>query len=160
MDAFMEDSDLEMVLAYRQQPEDPAVAARNRRILLEALDAIAAGNVEDFWSIFDPEVVFHEASCLPHYGGEHRGLAATQQAFERMSSVFSKTRSVFETVLAGGDLAILYQTITFEVAANGNAGTLPVAELFRFRDGKVVEWRALYFDSAMVAKAISGDRPL
>jgi hypothetical protein len=31
---------------------------------------------------------------------------------------------------------------------------LPVAELFRFRDGKVVEWRALYFDACMVSKAI------
>ena len=156
MDAFMEGSDLQMVLQYRERPEDPAVVARNRQTLLDALDALAAGDVAAFWSIFDPEVVFYEAACLPHYGGEHHGLKATQQAFERMASVYSNTRSEFETVLAGGDLAILYQTISFEVAANGNTGALPVAELFRFRAGKVVEWRALYFDAAMVARAIAG----
>jgi hypothetical protein len=27
-------------------------------------------------------------------------------------------------------------------------------EMFRLRDGKVVEWRAFYFDSSMVAAAL------
>jgi ketosteroid isomerase-like protein len=156
MEIFGEGSDLSMVLRYREVPEDPETVARNRQTLLTALDAVAAGDAEGFWSIFDPEVVFHEAPCLPHYGGEHRGLAATQAAFARLNAVFSRTKSVFETVLAGGDLAILYQTITFEVRANGNTGVLPVSELFRFRNGKVIEWRALYFDSAMMAQAIAG----
>ena len=60
-------------------------------------------------------------------------------------------------VLTAGEYCILYQTITFTVAANGNTGTLPVAEMFRFRDGRIVEWRANYFDACMVAKAIAGE---
>ena len=56
-----------------------------------------------------------------------------------------------------GDYCILYQTIAFTVAANGNQGGFPVAEMFRFKDGKIVEWRANYFDACLMAKLIKGE---
>jgi uncharacterized protein len=144
-----------MVLQYRERPRDRDAAERNRAALLAAFDALEAGDDAPFWALFDPEVTFHEAACLP-YGGAHRGLASTRAAYARLCATFAKMHSVFEQVLAEGDIVILYQTITFEVAANGNTGTLPVAELFRFRDGKIVEWRAHYFDADLVARAIDG----
>ena len=155
MSVFNEASDDRMVLGYRQNPEVEEVVKKNRKTLLDALDCLAAGNVEAFWAIFDPDVVFYEASCLP-YGGAHKGLEATRKAHARVHQVFSSIKTVFEAVLAAGDIAILYQTLTFCVRENGNTGQLPVAELFRFRNGKVVEWRALYFDACMVAQAIKG----
>jgi ketosteroid isomerase-like protein len=147
--------DLKIELQYRNSPEDKNIVARNRQTLRDALDALVAGKVESFWSIFDPDVVFHEAPCLP-YGGAHKGLEATKEAVGRLSAAYSSMRTVFEEVLAAGNIAIAYQTITFRVKENGNTCTLPVAELYRFRNGKVVEWRALYFDSNMVAQAITG----
>ena len=151
---FGEETVNEMILRYREAPEDEATAARNRRILMEALDALVAGDADAFWSIFDADVVFYEAPCLP-YGGAHEGLEATQQAFTRMGQAYSHMRAEMEAVLAARDIAILYQTITFKVRANGETGSLPVCEMYRFRDGKVVEWRALYFDSNMVAQALT-----
>jgi ketosteroid isomerase-like protein len=155
MSMFGDETADELILRYREPPQDEAIAARNRRTLMDALDALAAGNLDAFWSIFDADVVFHEAPCLP-YGGVHQGLEATKQAFERMGRMYSSMRAELEAVLAARDIAILYQTITFKVRDNGNTGSLPVAEMYRFRDGKVVEWRALYFDSNMVAQALSG----
>jgi ketosteroid isomerase-like protein len=143
----------EMDLQYRERPRDRATAERNREALLAAFDALKSGDDARFWGLFDPAVSFHEAACLP-YGGTHEGLEATQRAFARMAATFSKMHSVFEQVLAEGDLVILYQTITFEVAANAQAGSIPVAELFRFREGRIIEWRALYFDADLVARAI------
>lgn len=157
MEIFSEGSELGITLQYRNSPGNPDVAEKNRIAVLDALDAVVAGDVESFWSMFDPDVVFHEADCLPDYGGVHKGLEATRRVFGRLSDVFSRNQVVFEQVLAAGDIVIAYQTISFEVKANGNTGTLPVAELFRFRNGKVIEWRALYFDSNMVANAIRGD---
>jgi uncharacterized protein len=105
--------------------------------------------------MYDPDVVFHEAACLP-YGGAHKGLPAVKQAFARLAGTYDKMHTVFEEILAAGDIVITYQTVALRVKANGNRVTFTVAELFRFRDGKVIEWRAHYFDSAMVAKAITG----
>lgn len=148
-------SNFPIVVRYRDIPVVDEVAERNRRTLLGALDKLLAGDAEGFWSIYDPDVVFHEASCLP-YGGAHRGLTAARQAFRHIEQVFKSLHSVFEAVLAAEDIVILYQTITFSVRENGNSGSLPVAELFRFRNDKVVEWRAHYFDACQVAQAIKG----
>lgn len=155
METPAERFDHKVTLQYRDQPGYDATADQNRTVLTRALDALAQGDSAPFWAIFDPDVTFHEASCLP-YGGTHQGIEATRRAYGHMSSHYSAMRSVMEAVLASRDIVMLYQTITFEVAANGNTGSLPVVELFRFRNGKVVEWRALYFDACMVAKALSG----
>jgi ketosteroid isomerase-like protein len=155
MNMFGAELDNQLVLAFRESPAEQATAAENRRILMDALEALAAGDADAFWSIFSPDVVFHEAACLP-YGGEHHGLAATQQAFGRMTQLFSQIRAEVEAVSAARDIALLYQTITFRVRATGATGSLPVTEMYRFRDGKVVEWRALYFDADMVAGALAG----
>jgi ketosteroid isomerase-like protein len=153
----IEGSDLALVLQYRHAAVDPAVTERNRQQVLAALDAVAAGDMDTFWSMFDDEVVFHEAACLP-YGGSHRGLEAAKKAFLHMSDTFSNNHVVFEAVAAAEEIVTAYQTINFEVKRNGATGQLPVAEIFRFRDGKVIEWRACYFDSNMVAEAIARAR--
>ena len=74
----------------------------------------------------------------------------------QIEQTFSGFSTVFEAILAAQDFAILRQTVDFKVRASGNRGTMPVTELFRFRDGKVIEWRAIYLDVCLVAKAING----
>jgi uncharacterized protein len=149
------DANLAMVLDFRNDPAFDETAAANRALLVGALEQIEAGNFEAFWDIYDPDVTFYEASCLP-YGGEHRGLEATQRAYAQLSATFSEMRAVMEAVLASRDICILYQTITFRTAEAGVAGSFPVCEIFRFKDGKVIEWRACYFDACQMATAISG----
>lgn len=152
---MVDTAEQQMALDYREFPAFDATAEANRKIITDTLDRLQAGDGEALWEIFDPEVTFHEASCLP-YGGTHRGLEATKAAYALLCSQFSAMRAEFEAVLASRDIVILYQKITFEAAATGKRGTLPVAELFRFREGKVVEWRAHYFDACMVAQALGG----
>jgi uncharacterized protein len=144
-----------MVLDFRSAPGFDATAEVNRALLVGALEQIAAGNFEAFWDIYDPDVTFHEASCLP-YGGEHRGLEATKRAYAQLSATFSEMKAVMEAVLASRDLCVLYQTITFRTAEAGVSASFPVCEVFRFKNGKVIEWRACYFDACLMAKAING----
>jgi ketosteroid isomerase-like protein len=149
------DANQAMVLDFRVAPGFDASAEANRALLVGALEQIEAGNFDAFWDIYDHDVTFFEASCLP-YGGEHRGLEATKRAYAQLSATFSEMRAVMEAVLASRDLCVLYQTITFRTAEAGVAASFPVCEVFRFRDGKVIEWRACYFDACLMAKAISG----
>jgi len=142
-----------IMLDYRSYPAFDETAQANRQAIADALDAMAAGNADAFWSLFDPDATFYEASCLP-YGGAHRGLEAVQRAFGHLAAQFSTLHSEFEALLASRDIVILYQKIEFEAANTGKTGALPVAELFRFRDGKIIEWRAHYFDACLVAEAL------
>lgn len=145
-----------MILEYRNSPGVDATALANRQALLAAFDGLLAGDDAGFWSLFDDDASFHEASCLP-YGGSHQGIAAIKRAYAQMSATFSAMRTVFHEVLTAGEFCILYQTITFTIAANGNTGSFPVAEMFRFKAGKIIEWRANYFDACAMAWAINGD---
>jgi ketosteroid isomerase-like protein len=142
-------------LMYRESPEDPKIADRNRQTMLDVMDQLERGEYGAFWKIFDPDVVFYEADSLP-YGGVHTGLKAAQDGYAHMSSMFSEMHATFEQILAAGDIVILYLTMSFRVKTNDKTGSMPVVEMFRFRDGKVVEWRVLYFDAAMVAGALAG----
>jgi uncharacterized protein len=144
-----------MVLDFRREPGFDAVAEANRAALVGALEQIEAGNFEAFWDIYDPEVTFFEASCLP-YGGAHKGLEATKRAYAQLSATFSEMHAVMEAVLASRDLCVLYQTITFRTAEAGVRASFPVCEVFRFRGGKVIEWRACYFDACLMSEAIKG----
>jgi hypothetical protein len=151
-----DNADLAMVLGFREAAGFDATAERNRALLVGALEQIEGGNFEAFWDIYDPDVTFYEASCLP-YGGAHRGLEATKRAYGQLCATFSEMKSVMEAVLASRDLCILYQTISFRTAGAGIAASFPVCEVFRFRNSRVIEWRACYFDACLMARAINGN---
>jgi hypothetical protein len=142
----------EQMLRHRETAEERAIAERNRELLIGAIEAYGRGDEQAYWAIFDANVVFHEAPCLP-YGGAHVGIEATRKAFAHLHRTFAELRAEFEAILASRDLVIVEQTVSFTGHEQGYIGTMPVAEMFRFRDGKVIEWRAHYFDSNMVAKA-------
>lgn len=149
-------ADQELILGYKSGRGVDEQALANRQALIDVFDQLLRGEEEGFWAMFAPDAAFHEASCLP-YGGTHQGLEAIKAGYQQMCATFSAMRSEFHEVLTAGDYCILYQTIAFTVAANGNQGGFPVAELFRFRQGKIVEWRAHYFDACAMAKAINGE---
>lgn len=149
-------ADQQLVLGYKDSAGVSEQALANRQALIGVFDQLQHGEDAGFWALFDPEASFHEASCLP-YGGSHHGIEAIKRAYGEMCSTFSAMRSEFHEVLTAGDYCILYQTIEFTVAANGNRGGFPVAEMFRFSDGRIVEWRANYFDACLMARLIKGE---
>ena len=155
MSLFGEESDFQLVLQYRDAPGGDQIAAKNRQTLLVAFEALLQEKGEEFWKILDRDIVFHEPGCLP-WGGVYRGVEATIKAHANNHVVFDRVRAVFESVSAAEDIAMVYQTITFRVRANGNICTMPMAEMFRFRDGKVIEWRELFFDPWALTQAITG----
>ena len=143
-----------IVLDYEKYPAFDETAQANRQAIADALAAMSAGDADSFWALFDPDATFYEASCLP-YGGAHKGLDAIQNAFGKLAASFSRMHSDFEALLASRDIVILYQHIDFEGAKTGRTGAFPVAELFRFRDGRIVEWRAHYFDACKMAEVLN-----
>jgi ketosteroid isomerase-like protein len=152
MESATDDIGQNMILEYRDAPGFDETAERNRSLITDALEGLLEGDSEALWRIFDSDVTFYEASCLP-YGGSHRGIEATKAAFARLQDCFSAMHSRMEAVLASRDVVVAYQNITFTAKATGKSGTLTVCELFRFRDGKVIEWRAHYLDACLVASA-------
>ena len=129
---------------------------RNRRMVLDALDRLVGGEQDALWTLFDKDVVFHEAACLP-YGGSHHGLEATRAAHATIYDYFDTIKIDLEQVLAAGDLVIVYAWMTYRVRKNGRTGKFPLAEVYRFKGDKAIEWRVHYFDASTVAEALAAD---
>lgn len=126
-------------------------AHKNRAILAAAYDALVAGNAAALFDILDPDVRFYEAPSLP-YAAEAKGLADTAAGVEKMLSYWQRMDCRITEYLAGGDMVIAY----VDLHAEGPGGSFdgPVAELFRFRSGKVIEWRPIYFDTARIVQIL------
>jgi len=143
-------------LNYRDAAPSGEDAEGNRAKVMDAIGRLAAGEEEPFWAMFDTDVMFHEAECLP-YGGTHVGLEATRHAHDTIYEYFDKIHIELDQILAAGDLVIAYAQMSYGVRKNGLSGKFPLAEVFRFKGGKVIEWRLHDFDASSVAKALDAD---
>jgi ketosteroid isomerase-like protein len=126
--------------------------AQNRQAVVAALKSIQAGDVEPFWALFDPDVEFHEAQCLP-YGGVHKGADTARRVHASIRDHFELFPEL-QQVLAGGDLVIAHIAVTMRAHKTGKSAAFPVNEIYRFRGGKIVEWRVLYFDTHLAVSLL------
>lgn len=87
MEAAGQSDDHRIALEFLDYPAFDETARKNRRIFADALHRMSAGDADAFWAMFDPDVVFHEASCLP-YGGAYRGWKKPGAAISRCAPAF------------------------------------------------------------------------
>ncbi len=118
---------------------------QNRQTVVDAYVAYAEGRHDDFFALFDAEVELHEASTLP-YGGVYKGIKEFRHGIDRMLASWAEMRFEIEAITAGGDLVFVHFN-TAATARNGRSYAFPVLELWRFKDGKVIEMRPIYWDT-------------
>jgi ketosteroid isomerase-like protein len=139
----------ELVLSMAKNGGLNDEARRNREKVVNAYQAMFQGNENALTEIMHPDVVFREAKSLP-YGVEVKGLNAALQGIAGMFASWSRVRAEIFECLAGGDLVIAYMMLKNVARATGETYEGPVAEVFRFRNGKVVEWFPIYWDTHRV----------
>lgn len=123
-----------------------ATAAANRKIIYDLYHETKGAGIFD---LLAEDVVFRQSPSLP-YGGEFHGIAAAQEAFGRVVGAWSSLNVEVEELVAAGDLVIAYIQMKAVGKATGLTYEGPTAELFRLRDGKIVEWRPVYWDTHAV----------
>lgn len=121
-------------------------AERNRALIKEAYAKLKAGDEDGFYDMFAEDAVLHEAESLP-YGGTWRGKAMLRAGVQRMYEAWAEMLFEVEEVTAGGDIAIVLLHTSAKGHSSGKSYAFPVCELWRFRDGKVIELRPFYWDT-------------
>jgi ketosteroid isomerase-like protein len=101
------------------------------------------------WSIAGP-------IDLLHFCGEQHGKPAVIDAIvRRVPSLLEVTGMNFEEILIDGERAATFMRLSAIHAATGRAVSYRCAQFLRFRDGKLVEFRAL-LDSFDAAEQVLG----
>ncbi len=105
-------------------------------------------DVEHLLGYFAPDAVYHNMPSHPAIG-----LAAIRQTLAGFVGRMESAGWEVVNQLAAGDVVMNERVDRFKVP--GKEIALPVAGVFRVRDGKIVEWRD-YFDMATWQKQAAG----
>ena len=132
---------------------DPLDALRRFYAAETAYLAPGGGDFAPIAATLDPECVLHQPTSLP-YGGEWRGPAgfeAWMEAFGRQWAALEVSRPEF---YPSGDVVVVRSHVHAKARATGQAIDWPLLQLFRIRDGKILELRPFHWDTAAMLPAL------
>jgi uncharacterized protein len=106
---------------------------------------------EAFFADFTDESELYEAPSLP-YGGIYRGKNSIVRGAHTVFSTFDDFHFEVLGYMAGGENVIAHVLLTGRGKKTGKTFSMPLMEQWRIRNGKVIELRPFYFDSARVSE--------
>lgn len=124
---------------------------RNLEIIRAAYAAGQAGDLETFFKNVSEDCIFYEADSLP-YGGEYRGPEAIKRGTMLMFGAWDDFQFAVTNFCAGDDLVTVHVRISGVGRKTGKSFSMPIVEVWRLIDGKIVEIRPYYFDTARCAE--------
>ncbi|HEX7708085.1 MAG TPA: nuclear transport factor 2 family protein [Thermoanaerobaculia bacterium] len=129
------------------------VGARNTELARSGYDAFARGDVPVVLGLMSPEIIWHEAESLP-YGGIHRGPdAVLQNVFMGLGRDWQPFAATPKQYIPAGDHVVVLGEYSGTNRVSGRAFVAPFAHIWRFENGRLVEFRQLT-DTAKWLEAI------
>lgn len=105
-------------------------------------------------NVMAEDCVLHEADSLP-YGGVYHGRALMKDVLRDIVARFDEFEVEIRNYLAGGDEVVVHLHLAGVGRESRKPFAIPVMELWRIRDGKVVELRPFLYDSAAMTEALA-----
>jgi len=100
----------------------------------------------------DPDVVMHQAEGLP-YSGDWRGHKGIEQFFGAMAEAYDRFDVRDPRFFPEGDTVVVLCRLIVRARATGTELDAPMAQVIRVRDGRIVDFRPFYWDTAAVKEA-------
>jgi len=139
-------TDFKVIMRLGPESGLTAAAQHNRDVMLKVYNAISHGDQSELAAILDPDILFVEAPSLP-YGVVARGIDATLAGVNGMFATWREIEVEVEEILTAGDLTCLYMNFKAVSRATGQTYEGVCAEMFRFKNRKIIEWRPVYWDT-------------
>lgn len=126
---------------------------------IEIVQAIFAAAAAEDWdtikSLVHDDIQVFEADSLP-YAGVFRGPEEFIALIQQVAHTWDDTHHEIHHVVASGDHVINLATMAGRAKTTGRTFSVPMAEVWRFRDGKVSEVHPFYFDTKALHDAHFG----
>jgi ketosteroid isomerase-like protein len=134
-------------------------------VLLQVFRAVEQRDVEDLFSLYHPDVEFHDAPSLP-YGGHVRGKHHLRELLERAPGETwlgtwgplqptEAERSMDPRVVAADDTEVVVLYRQRAVDPTGDRLDAPVLGLYEVREAKLVRAQMFHFDTAALVEFLT-----
>jgi ketosteroid isomerase-like protein len=108
----------------------------------QVMDALARRDVSRLIAFADPEIEWHSFFAQLGEGGVYRGHDGTRRYMSDLSDAWEIVRADVDDALGVGDVAILVGRIHYRGKGSGIETESPAGWMLRFRNGKVLCFRA------------------
>jgi uncharacterized protein len=125
---------------------------QNLAAIKKIYEAMFVGNMEAMKPFLDPDITVFEAESLP-YGGVYRGISGVERLSRIIFETWDDMDFKLEGFTVGGDRAVALLHFSAKGKKTGKYFSFPIAEAWRFRDGKAIEWRPFYYDPKRASDA-------
>lgn len=119
------------------------------------LDSFAAGDLDLALSAIHPDGVLHEADSLP-YAGDWHGHDGFRQLVGIMLSSFDLKILGYEVYTSAPDTVTMKAEGTFTSKKSGRSSTMPLVEIYKIRDGLIVD-ADIYYKDAMEINRLANE---
>ena len=124
---------------------------------MNAGGATAGADFAALAATLDPAVGLHQSPDLP-WGGAFHGHTGYEDWARAMSAAFDrlevKDRRFFHEAGAAGDAVVITCRLVTRSRATGAVLDLPMAQLVRVREGRIVEFRPFYWNVPAYREAV------
>src|ERR1700752_251734 len=117
----------------------------NVQIVKDPADPLAAGDIQVFIGLLDPNVTVREPDCLP-YGGTVTGMQDVLGMFGKAGPILDSSKTVVEQLFGAGD----HVAAVLRISLRDGPGEAVMAEHWTMRDGKAVERDVYWRDPTLV----------
>jgi ketosteroid isomerase-like protein len=108
----------------------------------QVLDALSRRDLPRLIALADPEVEWHSFFALGESGGVYRGHNGTRQYMSDLDDAWEIGRADVDDALGVGDVAVFVGRIHFRGKGSGVESESPAGWMLKFRDGKLLCFRA------------------
>ena len=128
--------------------------AANVAVVKRFYEILAQGDRDGAYAACMAEdCVLHQAASLP-YGGVYPGRELMKTTLSEVTGSFDLFTYEIRNYLAGGDEVVVHLHMSGVGRKSRKPFSLPVMELWRFREGKAIEMRPFLYDSAALIAAL------
>lgn len=121
---------------------------------LEIVKIMLANGHAGRWDIVRPYVsdgiVLHVPVGLP-FGGDYHGWQGYMDVLKAIGSFFSDIKAGPREFATADQKVIVMGTLTCRIARNGRPISFPLTDIWEFKDDKVVQITAFYYDTKAIA---------
>jgi ketosteroid isomerase-like protein len=121
---------------------------------MDAYASFVRGDIDGFFKGFDDKSELIEADSLP-YGGVHRGIETARKALMSIGAVWGDINFQIAEVVTGEKYVVAFGRFSATARKSGKKVNMPLAEVWRIENNRVISVTPLYFDTAAAAAALA-----